>query len=71
LLSEGLAFGQKNSTTQRKEFQMSKEFCPLACTLAELDNEINKSTNAERKAFLEGVRHARIIIRAATGGQIG
>lgn len=50
---------------------MSKEFCPLACTLAELDNEINKSTNAERKAFLEGVRHARIIIRAATGGQIG
>lgn len=47
-----------------------KEFCPMSCTLDELEIQINNATNLERRAFLEGVRHARIIFRAATNGEI-
>lgn len=42
-------------------------FCPVTCTLAELDNAIKAASDKERRGFLEGVRHARIIIAAATG----
>jgi len=56
-------------------FNHEDGWCPVFCPIKELDEEIDRMQQAgddyfSRRKFLEGVRHARIIIRAASGGKI-
>lgn len=53
-------------------------FCPVTCPMSELEAEIESMNNHSDNfanygqfKFLEGVRHARIILAAASGGKIG
>jgi hypothetical protein len=57
------------TTTQTLQSQIDyndeASFCPISCDFKTLDKAIDL-TVGDRKSFLEGVRHARIILRAAT-----
>lgn len=49
-----------------------ESWCPVFCPMSELDDEIAKmhrlgDSYFSRRKFIEGVRHARIIIIAAGG----
>ncbi len=46
------------------------EFCPVTCSIFELEQEIKQSSDIARKSFFEGVFHARVIISAATNGSV-
>lgn len=55
-------------------------WCPVTCPLGELETEIARLTsgtvgfdcpNYGQIKFLEGVRHTRIVVAAATGGRVG
>lgn len=51
-----------------KETVFEGEFCPVTCTMKALEIEIAHASTEHRKVFLEGVRHTRIIVSAATNG---
>lgn len=49
------------------------DFCPCTCTMLQLVRRINstkKTGQLFESKFLEGVRHCRIVIAAATNGEI-
>ena len=52
-------------TLQQIDYSDEASFCPISCDLDQLDKAIDL-TVGDRQKFLEGVRHARIILRAAT-----
>ena len=50
------------------ELRNEAEFCPVTCQLVELEKEISVAQHLGAVAtqhFLEGVRHARIVLAAA------
>lgn len=59
----------KRAMLERLEQRDEAEFDPMSCPMEELEEEITK-IGLLRSHFLQGVRHARIIIRAGTGGKI-
>jgi len=52
-------------TLQQIDYSDEASFCPITCDIDQLDRAIDL-TIGDRKSFLEGVRHARVILRAAT-----
>ncbi|OIR06023.1 hypothetical protein GALL_118200 [mine drainage metagenome] len=48
------------------------DFCPVTCTMKELEKRIRETKKSDYglSKFLEGVRHCRIIMAAATGGAV-
>jgi hypothetical protein len=52
-------------TLKQIDYNDEASFCPISCDLSTLDRAIDLTTS-DRQKFLEGVRHARIILRAAT-----
>jgi hypothetical protein len=58
-----------------EEIRHEESWCPVFCPMAELEDEIEKigrlgDEHFSRRKFIEGVRHARIILRASSGGMI-
>lgn len=56
--------GSDHRTNACADLAREGVFDPLACTLEELEEEI-KRTRGQRSAFLQGIRHTRVIYRAA------
>lgn len=66
---------KQTASSQTAASRHESGWCPVTCPLNELEDEIasipEKDGDYGRKKFLEGVRHARIIFAAATGGKVG